>query len=128
MNRKKHRTRRQLIRDYSLYLLISVAIVAVAIWAAKRSVAEETIHTWGSFAFATPILFGFFVAEYRRLWRKRLFWLVTFALLALHSLGYAVVFARVSPWRGSWTFILTLIEAFIFLQCRNWLWPLTPEE
>jgi hypothetical protein len=120
-SRKKRRSPRELVRDYSLYLLISFIIVASALWAAKSGVSDKTLQTWGGVALATPLVFGQFIAGSRKLWGRQRFWFVTTALLALHFLGYAVAFTYVSSWRSAWTFYSIVPEFFLLLQCSDWI-------
>ena len=76
--------------DYSLYLLISAAVVASLFIATAWKVSEADYMRWVALIGATLVIFGFVIGENRALWAKNSFWIVICTILlriALHLRG-----------------------------------------
>jgi hypothetical protein len=116
-DKKKRRSGRELLKDYSLYVLISLSLMVGLIWAARRGVSSKAFDTFNNIFFATLLLFGVFVPAYRSIWRDWRFWLAVSFLFVAHVLVWAIVLSRVSHWRAIWTAYITLPEMMVFQVC-----------
>jgi hypothetical protein len=75
---------RHLLQDIALYVLISVVVVGIVIFAALSNLSEKIIMNGFGFFLFTASTFGFFVEKARPFWRKKLFWIWAGSLLILH--------------------------------------------
>ena len=103
-----HSKLRSRLRDYVLYVLIALAIVAVTGFLALSNIDQKTFNLWTSVALFTAVLFGAFIAANRSLFRTRSFWLLTIGLLLLHLTIFSVLVIRVTQWRPIWSAVMFL--------------------
>jgi hypothetical protein len=101
------------IRDFGLYIFISVAIAAAVLIYLPYSHPsdEDAIAKWGGLAGNTLILFGYTIAQHRHLRRTFSFWVCLIILLFVHLSILIPVLWRVDHWRIVWFVPMYLIEA-----------------
>jgi hypothetical protein len=118
---EKRRSGRELLKDYSLYVLISLSLMVGLIWAARSGVSNKALETFNNIFFATLLLFGIFVPAYRSIWKEWRFWLAVAFLFVVHVLAWAIMLSRVSHWRAIWTAYLTFPEMIVMQVCGYWI-------
>src|ERR1700745_672495 len=110
------------LRDYGLYALISLGIIAGVVAAAELKVPRNTFERWFGGAMFSAFLFGQFLENSRQLWKKRLFWVCTGVRLLAHCVVLRALFLRGTLPRssGSWV-LLVCVEGFILICFRAML-------
>lgn len=78
------RTRPQLLRDYALYIGISVAFF-LAVSVPVVYFPSFPIHRVAGAVLSGMVSFTLFIRTSRTLWKRHTFWLVVMVLLALHA-------------------------------------------
>jgi len=76
------------LRDFSVYVLISIICIGSLITAAVEGVPEQTFMPWFGFALFTLFLFGQYILKSRRVWERRSFWFVTGLFLMAHVIAF----------------------------------------
>ena len=112
MNRKSR------AKDLFLYVLISGAITALLVVAIELGVDRRTFMNGTGFAFFTLPLFGFFIENSRRWWKKPLFWSLAGLLLVVHSACFWWIAHRADSFKPAWYPIL-ILEYAVLIVCRN---------
>jgi len=106
------------LRDFVLYIAISLAVAAAAIGVAQANVSHDAFIRCGGLIMNTSLLFGYFIADSRNLWRKWSFWVMTTALLSVHLIAFALVLTHVSEWKLIW-FLLMYLEMPVLIYFRD---------
>jgi hypothetical protein len=106
------------LRDFAIYVAISAAVVSAALVTARSDISHEALIRWGGLAVNTCVLFGYFIADSKRLFGRLLFWILTVCLLLAHLAAFGVVLHYVSEWRLVW-FLVMYLEAPILVACRD---------
>ncbi len=112
--------RPQLLRDLALYVLISLAVVAVVIVCAENRWGAGW-GRWLLLILTTVLIFYHWIRSGRRLWRQRSFWYVSSALFIGHMLLWLAAmrhFANFQP-----NLLLTLLEFVAIWFVADWLHP-----
>jgi hypothetical protein len=78
-NRRAHNRGR--VRDFALYIAIAVVVGIAAIGVAQTGIGHDAFIRWGGLVINTLVLFDYFSAFSRSLWRLLSFWFFIFALL-----------------------------------------------
>jgi peptidoglycan/LPS O-acetylase OafA/YrhL len=114
------RWRRPRLRDWVLYISISLAIATAGVVLARTGLTHDAFIRWGGLAFNTAVLFAYFVADSRDLWGRRGFWALTCGLLVTHTSAFCLVLEHVPEWRLPWFMVMCLeIPVFMFLRDRG---------
>ena len=92
---------RNRVRDYVLYVLISLALVGTAI-VVEAKFGHDAFNRWGGLAGFTAALFGYFIGESRRYFGQRRFWLLIAALLTVHLVAFSILLMHAEEWRSIW--------------------------
>ena len=106
--------RRQVWKDFALYVSISVIIVSILVVAALSHLSEPLIMKWWGIFLFTGGIFGIFLEKFRKFWRVKRFWAWVGLLLVLHC-----VFLETALRHGKkfpelfWVFV---IEAILLIQ------------
>jgi len=107
------------LRDFGVYVLVSVVCVGSIIVAAMEGVPERKFMPWFGFALFTLFLFGQFILKSRRLWKKKSFWLATGLFFLVHVITFTkVVHAGWEIPGGEWV-LLVLVEMAILIIFRR---------
>lgn len=112
------RQNRARLRDFALYVAIGLFVAMVAIGVAQTDVSHDAFIRWGGLAVNTCVLFGYFIADSRPLFRRWSFWGLTIALLSLHTTVFCIVLTHVSQWKLVW-FMVMILEVPVLLFVRN---------
>ncbi len=81
---KKSRSRTARLRDFTLYLLISLTIVCLALVLARTSLTHDELIRWGGLVANTLFLFGFFISRSREVFIDWRFWGLLVLLFGAH--------------------------------------------
>ena len=111
---------RSRVRDYVLYIAIAVAVGALAILIARTSITQDALTRWGGLAINTAVLYGYFISDSRRFFRKWQFWGLTALLLAVHLTAFAIVLTHVEEWKLMW-FMVMILEYPLLVYARSHL-------
>ena len=90
-----------------------MTVVFAGIIAAVEGVSDQGLIKWGGLAFFTLILYGYFLAENCRYFKKPLFWLISFILFSIHLAIFSYILVNVTTWRLIW-FAVMFMEAPLF--------------
>lgn len=112
------RSPRRRLRDFVLYIAIGLCVAFVAMGLAQTDISHDSFIRWGGLTVNTSVLFGYFVADSRPLFRRVSFWILTVALLSVHVIVFALVLTHVSQWKLIW-FMVMLLEVPVLLFLRN---------
>lgn len=118
---------RSRVRDFALYILISLACVITPIVLMQSGVNAKATNQWFTIIFFTSILYGAFIAANRSLFRMRSFWILTVVLLSLHLVFFITMVTQIDQWRPIWSAIMffeapildTLKSRFISRRHKN---------
>lgn len=104
-------------RDLILYIAIGVGIVTVGtLWAflMPERYWPHLTTTWFAFIFFT-VLLGIFLARFYWTHRKIVkLWLLLGALMAIHTMAYAIFLSYVHQWPALWYLFTMPIEVMLF--------------
>jgi hypothetical protein len=96
---RHHQARWRRVRDWLLYVVIAVLILAVvaafAVHQARTGGSPDLPLKWIGFVGMTAIVFGYAIRACRRLWRTPKFWLLLTVFFVVHS-GVGVFVLRVA--------------------------------
>ena len=106
------------LRDFALYIVIGLFVAMMAIGVAQTDVSHDGFIRWGGLAVNTCVLFGYFIADSRPLFRRWSFWGLTIALLSLHTAAFCIILTQVSQWKLVW-FMAMILEVPVLLFFRN---------
>lgn len=109
---------RNRMRDFAFYVAIAVAVGITAIVVAQTSLGHETFIKWGGLIINTLVLFGYFIADSRSLWRCLSFWLLVCALLSIHLAVFSALLVHIVQWKLIW-FMVMYLEIPVFVLCRK---------
>lgn len=109
--------RRDRLRDFALYLLISLAMVCLALGLARTSLTHDELIRWGGLTANTLFLFGFFISQSREAFTNWRFWGLLVLLFAAHLAVFVTLLISIQEWRLIW-FAGMVIEypLFVFLR------------
>jgi hypothetical protein len=105
------------VRDYILYVLITVAFAGMVFMIQGRW-GHEALIRWGGLAGFTAVLFGYFVGDSRQHLRQHQFWVLTAILLVLHLTAFVILLSHVEEWKLMW-FTGMVIEYPVFMYFRS---------
>jgi hypothetical protein len=106
--------RRHLVRDYALYLLISLAVATTVMVGAIRQWPKDIFFNVFGFCGSTAVVFGMLIEQERALRRTKRFWVWLLLLSIPHSLFFfELLHHGVTLGNGWWIFV---IEAALFYQ------------
>jgi hypothetical protein len=108
-------------KDLILYVLISLLILAVVFTAAMTGLREDIFMKWLSFVAFTLLLFGYFIADNRSLWKRPQFWIMSGVCFLIHLLGFIVLFAHLTIFKPIWFGLIGLVEMFVLLVLKKYL-------
>jgi hypothetical protein len=94
--------RRNRLRDFALYLLISIAMVCLALGLARTSLTHDELTRWGGLAANTLFLFGFFISQSREAFTNWRFWGLFVLLLGAHLAVFIALLISIQEWRLIW--------------------------
>jgi hypothetical protein len=96
------------MRDFFLYLAISVGILAIVLWLAvyEPRVTLSEFHTWFGLAWFTALLAAVLVKMYWKARKRAKLWLLLTSFLAVHGLAFGILLYFVPAW-PTVTYILT---------------------
>jgi hypothetical protein len=117
------------IVDYTLYVLIGLAVGVTVLWAASGGASRDTVFRWGVLGVVTILLFGTVIVDGRHLATRRLFWAVLLAFLIGHILVWAAVLRTVEGWKAIWwapVFPVEIVAIYTALKMMG-LDPLGPK-
>ncbi len=78
------RTRKQLLRDLTLYIAVSVIILASLIFAAQAGLSSSTVQRVVLVFLSAGFIFGQMITESKNLWHRRSFWVWIAVALSAH--------------------------------------------
>lgn len=118
------RRRGNRLRDFALYLLISLAMVCLALVLARTSLTHDELIRWGGLTANTLFLFGFFISRSREAFKMWRFWGLLVLLLAAHLAVFITLLIHIQEWRLIW-FAGMAIEypLFVYLRDTTGIWP-----
>lgn len=122
MERVRRRNWAQRVRDFVLYVVISLVLALGALWFADRhlDISHDQFERWGGLAFNTAVLFGFIVSNHRRFARYLRFWVLIAALFAAHlSIFVLLLFRIIEHWSLFWFVIAWPVEVMAFGAAIN---------
>jgi hypothetical protein len=90
------------MRDYVLYVVISLAVLIAFFALVSTGVSVDAIGRWGGLVCFTTLIYGYFIAGNRPLFRRRSFWALTFCFLAVHTAVFVIVLLHVAHWKTIW--------------------------
>ena len=79
------------LRDYAIYISISLLLLWSVIWSVDNRVPREEFQRWLGFGFFTVILFASAVQQNRRFLRRGSSWAIFAILIAAHSMLFIVL-------------------------------------
>lgn len=92
MTEAKHKPMRSRTRDFLLYVLIGLLVVAAAILCGIYYVNPATAGKWIDFAIMSAFIFGNAIRYSKSLWTLRRFWWALASFLLVHLIvGFAVL-------------------------------------
>lgn len=107
------------LRDFSIYMLISIICIGSILVAAVEGVPERKFASWFGFVLFTVFLFGQFISSSRRERNRRSFWLVT----GLFFLAHVTTFTELIHTGGQITvgewFLVVMIEMAVLILVRR---------
>lgn len=106
---KPRRTRRAL--DFVSYALIGIAIYGGLLWSLARGTQGELAGKSFGFGLFTLVLFGEALANHKKSFKYRRFWLVIIGLVVSHCTLIAGVLWHIEGWRAIWLVVLYPIES-----------------
>jgi hypothetical protein len=110
---------RSRIIDFALYIAIGILFI-ISFYVVAHKWGPDAFIRWGGLVGYTAILFGYFIADSRRFFRNRLFWVLTLTLLSLHVGVFVIVLTHAAEWRLPW-FMVVVVEVPVFLLLRSLL-------
>jgi len=117
------------LRDWLLYIAISVALVIVIVIFAAYGPKKSPIEAkWIAFAINTVFVFGYTLKIVRPLWKKPKLWAVLSGLVLLHGIVGWLVISRIEPIPLIWYVPVDMAEIWAAvtvtqLACRELLPP-----
>jgi len=112
------------IRDLVLYILIAcvivIAVIASTYWAPLQKVSDQSFVKWGGLSGNTMCLFWWAIKQYRRFWRKRVFWWTMVGLLLVHVAIFWVILINVQQWRMAWFLVICTLEVIPIFAVLDW--------
>ncbi len=115
LDRRPHR-----LRDFSLYILIGVAVAGFAILlgvhSAKTAQRPELVFKWVGFVLNTLFVFGSSLRAVRPFLRRPKLWLIVAGLLILHGTIGALIISRVERIPLIWYVPLDAAEISVLIQ------------
>ena len=127
MEHVRRRNWAERLRDFSLYVVIALALGIGVIWFADRypNVTHDQRLRWGGLAFNTAVLFAFVVSVHRRFARYLKFWVLVGALVAAHlSVFVFVLFRIIEHWSLFWFLVAWPVEVMAFETAISaYRWP-----
>ena len=109
---------RSRVRDYVLYVAITVAFVVAGIAISHTSINRDALNRWGGLAVYTAILFGYFTSDSRQFIRKLSFWKSTAIFLAVHLAVFGYILTHADVWKFIW-FTVMILEFPVLVYFRN---------
>jgi hypothetical protein len=106
--------------DFVAYILIALAIAAGLIWSTRYNVSEDAFAKWGGLTLNTLAIFGWVIKQYRRFWRKKVFWWAMAGLLFIHVAGFWVILINVEHWRMIWFLVICTLEVVPISAALDW--------
>jgi hypothetical protein len=112
------------VRDFFLYIVIGVAVAALAILLgahqAKTGQRPDLTFKWIAFALNTAFVFGSSVRATRPWLKKPKLWVVLTILFLLHGTIGALVISRFERIPLIWYVPVDAAEIAFFIQAINW--------
>ncbi len=105
--------------DFVLYIGIGIVFVGVT-FAVELKWGHEVFIKWVGLAGFSAVLFGYFIADTRLLFRRWSFWALTTILLCGHSIVLAIILTHIEQWKIIW-FTGMIFELPVFIFFRNML-------
>jgi FtsH-binding integral membrane protein len=125
MTTKRKTTRHHILRDYVLYISISLTIVGIIFAAVQAKLPEPAFMRWFAFAFYTAFVFGFVIEKSRAARRKQAFWILMVVVLAIQYCVFLLFIPRVDKANHVWI-AASIAEVYILRRIANWLVRPTP--
>jgi hypothetical protein len=119
MKKDSHVGSHRRIRDFISYTLISLAAITLVIVAALKGVPEPQIMYWVWTVLVTAGVFGQFIFVNKHFWKRKPFWTLCAAGLAVHLLVCILLLHLGRPISGIQWLLLAAIEIFILVISRN---------
>jgi hypothetical protein len=116
------KAKRNRLRDFGLYVVISMAVISIALCALELDVPWNSFMHWFGFAGFTLFLFGQFVIKSRWAWRKRSFWIWMSVFLIAHSFIFARLILNGKEIPVYMWIIIVVVEMAIFMLFRTSLY------
>lgn len=102
-------------------LLILAAVGTSAALSVRYGVPWRVFFKGLDFTIYTLVVFGIWISDQRKLWRKRSFWILTTAGLAVHTLCYALLLDRLAYFKPFWFGLIGLAEVVLLIECKRWV-------
>ena len=118
------RTTDQIIRDFGLYVLISLIVIGGIFTAYFFNVSVDVFARWFAILALTAVLFGSVLSENRDLWHKRSFWVVLIVIFMMHCGGCVYVAVAKINFNGSKAIVAFIVETAILVILRAILYGL----
>jgi hypothetical protein len=106
------------MRGFILYFIISALLIGVLVFATLMGMTWKAILYGLGVPAVSAVVFGYFVASSRKLWKKPSYWLLTSCLFCAHCLVLAFIFIRVGVFKPIWLLLATP-ELFILVLSRD---------
>jgi hypothetical protein len=107
MNSTQHNSTSR-VRDYVIYVAISLAVGAVAIGLGRSSLSLRAANEYFGLAFYSAIVYGVFISANWSSRRLPRFWLVTTAAFCLHGAVFVAIIVKIPYWRPIWNLVMFL--------------------
>jgi hypothetical protein len=109
------------IRDFVLYILISLAVVvAIVLYAEYGPEAELSDFRWGALVCMALVTFGYPLKWYRSSWHAWQFWCAFGFLVVAHFTVYILALRRVEQFGVLWFAILNPLEWAVICPVLDW--------
>ena len=107
------------LRDFIVYIAISVLCCVLVMFLATRDIPKDQIMGWIGFIVFTSLTFGFFVEKSKYAWGKRLFWILTGTVISIHSIAFTRLLVLGNSIPLSRFILVSLFEMAFLVVVRN---------
>ena len=107
------------LRDFGVYIAISVVGCGLVMFLATRDTSKDQIMAWVGFILFTGLTFGYFVEKSKSAWGKGSFWILTGTVISAHTIFFMrlLVLGKAIPL--SHVILVSLLEMAFLLIVRN---------
>ena len=117
--------RRKRVRDFVLYIVISLAIAGTLVALALSDIKEDVVLKLYFFSLYTLVGFGYCIQKCWALRRRNFFWTFLSCAFFLHCSIFWAIFTRIKEPKGDWI-ASAIAEAAALIVVAKWLLRTTP--